>query len=138
MTIGNARALRLNVPMPWDVRMRPVALPARPMVSRDDLINLIRPINAPQPDAIDTLNYQNRSWPSTWEPEIAGLGLEPAGSTDLVGMMKDLHAGYVDLAPTIDFFGNHPLMTLMLIMGAIVVGGAAGGYIGAGYKTGKR
>ena len=126
----------LNVPNPWDASPAvPMPSPVPPMVPSSD-IQLIEPINAPQPASFDTVEYGLRPWPSTTEPTIAGLGQEKP--LDLIGMMRDMHEGYLDLAPTIDFWGNHPVMSLTLLMAAIIVGGAVGGYIGAGYKAEKR
>jgi len=121
----------LNVSNPWDTRRS--VIPTTPRAQAIPERMLIYPVNAPVPDVIDNTGYQTYPYPPTMEPQVAGLGSE--APLDLVGMMKDMYSGYLDMAPTIDFFGNHPIMTLTLIMAAIVAGGAVGGYIGAGYKA---
>ena len=123
----------LNVPSPWD-HAPPAAMTKEVMAPGVTHVDLVSPPWVQRPEVYDTLEYQLRPYPPTMEPQIAGLGAE-AGSLDLIGMMRDMHEGYLDVAPAIDFFGNHPITTLMLVMGAIIAGGAAGGYIGAGLRS---
>lgn len=80
---------------------------------------------------------------SRWMPRGIRLGLgqapvrTPAESVDILTAVRTLYGAYVNVEPLVSFLGNHPMMTLSMLMLAILAGGAVGGYIGAGLKTAK-
>jgi hypothetical protein len=66
-----------------------------------------------------------------------GLGQEEYQPVDILAVVRDLHRGYSNVEPLTDFVGAHPWTTFALFFIAILAGGAAGGYIGAGLRTKK-
>lgn len=68
---------------------------------------------------------------------LSGLGQEEEMPTDIVTLLQEFYKSYRGVAPTIEFLGSHPWLALTLLAGAMIAGGAVGGYIGAGYRTGK-
>jgi hypothetical protein len=91
-----------------------------------------------RPAAVPTwMPFREESAPSgamTRPPGAPGVGALGASETDLIGMMKETYATVKSASPFLEFIGNHPMLTFTIIILAIVLGGAAGGYIGAGYK----
>ena len=56
---------------------------------------------------------------------------------DIVSAVKAMYGGYLDAEPFIEFAGNHPVLLTTLLIGAVILGGSIGGYIGAGLRTVK-
>ena len=56
---------------------------------------------------------------------------------DIITAVRAIYGGYLDAEPFIDFAGNHPILLTTLLLGAIILGGSIGGYIGAGFRTVK-
>jgi len=126
----------LNVPMPWDEAPAP-AVETAPKSPQERM--LIYPPNHVRRNVFDELHYETWPYPPEFEPQAAGLqGLGETQQLDLLTMLDDVRDSFTNIKPTIDFLGSHPMLTLTLLMTAIIAGGAVGGYIGAGYKTGKR
>lgn len=71
---------------------------------------------------------------------LAGLGQvkPPAEKVDLLTAIRSVYGGFLNVEPLLDFIGKHPVLTFSLAMGMILLGGAVGGYIGAGARTAKR
>ncbi len=74
--------------------------------------------------------------PPAWLPKsFSGLGETSSSSTSLLDQVKETADTIASIKPLLEFVGNYPMIAFSLVMLAIVAGGAAGGYIGAGYKT---
>jgi len=61
---------------------------------------------------------------------INGLGAEPS----ITQTLTDLSATAAALRPVAEFIGAHPYLSATMLISAIILGGAAGGYIGAGER----
>lgn len=70
------------------------------------------------------------------EGAVQGMGqYQAGGQADYLTSIKSLADMYESLKPLIDFLGEHPWVTVGLVMSAIISGGAIGGYIGAGVRA---
>lgn len=75
--------------------------------------------------------------PRQQAPKPGWLTRKPAGMGELtlLEQVKETAETVKSIKPILEFVGNYPMLTLSLLMAAIVAGGAAGGYIGAGYRA---
>lgn len=76
-------------------------------------------------------------------PELNFAGIQPLpgemrrvpptlGQGNIITQAQEVLAS---AKPAVDFVGRHPWLSLTLLVGAIIAGGAAGGYIGAGVRS---
>jgi hypothetical protein len=62
------------------------------------------------------------------------LGLSGSDEANLLDMVKESYNTLKSVKPLVSFLGEHPIVTLSILMLAILGGAALGAYIGAGFR----